>query len=408
MEKNELQEHLKSIFLINYNESVKIEEEGEEDNKDTEEDTDSAADDSGSEDLFGDESANSADDENKDNADSEDEDTEEPDSSEEDADKNLTAEQKIEKLFKDTGVPSSDWSLTNENNIRLAAFKFKLVGVDYESLMTKEEKSKGVPSNLIEQRLSSEEKSLYKDLVSKIREKYPLISKREKNIILWNAKIPILAKTENGNVKNIYEDKQSINEAFEKIDEYLSKKYEDNWQDNKDAINFIRNVKINFSAEKSKITPNLLTTKKINELINKKVIAFNSLNIDTPESVLGFIRDNTNSEVYNASPIFNTMARDFNENGDISRGSLYPILRGTVEEETTDSSDNSDQGEGGAGGDMFGGGDSGGFGEGGPEIGSEDTGGDELDLGGDAGDAGDTGDTGGDELDLGGDSGEEL
>ena len=402
----DLKNRLKSIFPINVKDNFveKIEEEEPADSKE----------DNADEDLFGDdtEDTGETDDTNTDNQnddeteDSEESSDEEPEDSEEDTseepkeDENLTAEQKIEKLFKDSGVSSKDWSVSNENNQRLAIFKFKLIGLDYENLLSEQEKAEGVPSNVLEQRLSTEEKAVYVDAVNKLRQKYPLIAKREKNMILWNASIPILAKNGKGEILNVYEDKDSINDAFEKIDQYLSNKYEENWQDNKDAINFIRNIKINFTSEKSKITPNLLTNSKLTKLSEKELIPFNTLNFEPPDSVIGFIRDNVKNELYKSSPIFNTLSGDFSQSGNLSRGSIYPIIRGTVkEEDTAADGENVDSDAGGdSGGGLFGGeGDSGGFGEGGPEI---SDGGEEGDIGGDIG--GDEGDIGGDE---GGDTG---
>jgi hypothetical protein len=40
------------------------------------------------------------------------------------------------KLFTDTASPETDWGLTNENNIKLAKFRFDNAGIDISQLMT--------------------------------------------------------------------------------------------------------------------------------------------------------------------------------------------------------------------------------------------------------------------------------
>jgi hypothetical protein len=402
MSLEDIQERLKSIFPINVQNKFveKIEEEGEEDTEDE------ATDEEGGDDLFADEEGGdeeTTDDESDAETDEEGGDEDEETDAEEDPSEDeppadeagLTAEQKIEKLFKDTGNPSHDWNLASEENQRLATFKFKVIGVDHESLMTEQEKAEGVPSNVLEQRLTTDEMVVYRDTVSELREKYPLIAQREKNLILWNASIPIYAENDKGESVNVYKDKNTINDAFEKIDEYLKNKYEESWQDNEDAINFVRNVKINFATEKSKITPHLITNKNLRELSENDLVSFNVVSSDAPDSVLNFIRDNLENEQFNKSPVFNTLSSDFSEDGSISRGSVYPIIRGTVTEEGATEGEGGDEGaEGGdfGGGADFGGGDEGGFGEGGPDLGGDEGGEDLGDEGGDTGE-----DTGGED-----------
>ncbi len=397
MSLEDIRNRLKSIFPIN-GESILTEATEEEDlfADDGEEDTEEPSDkeDNNSEDNADEEPSDTEDNTDEEPVDTEDNADEEP------VDSNLSPEDKINSLFKDSGNPSHDWNLTSEENQRLATFKFKVIGVDYESLMTEQEKAEGVPSNILEQRLTTDEMVVYRDTISELRSKYPLISKREKNIILWNASIPILAKNEKNESVNVYKDNNVINEAFAKIDEYLQNKYNEFWQDDNKAISFIRNIKINFSSEKSKITPHLITNNKLKELSEKDIISFNNVSSDTPESVMSFIKDNMKNELFNKSPVFNTISSDFSQDGSISRGSVYPIIMGTVtEEENTDETEQTDEdlGDSGFGGD-FEGGDGGDFGDGGPPIdGEEDLGdggedfgdGGEEDLGGDGEDLGD-------------------
>jgi hypothetical protein len=358
---DELRSKIKSLFFNKELEEEILTEEGEDEEEsifdDTEdEDTENTED--------GDESEESQEDdtESEETDDSEEEldlGDEEIDDTEEDLEPEVseTLESKIKSLFTDTGNPEVDWSISSENNTRLATFKFKAIGIIPNELMTEEEKSQGIYSDVLESRLTPEQKFMYKENIKKLRNDYPLLSEREKNIILWNAKIPIMAKTGEGEILNIYENNDFIKQAFEKIDEFLTKRFDENWQDDKDAIEFIRDVKINFTKDKSKITPNLMMKNDIIEKNKTGGIIFNKLNTETPEPIVKFVRENFDKDDFKTSSIFNTFANDFTETGGISRGSFFPIIKGIVEESEESGSEEDEESDDDFGGDF--GGDSG-------------------------------------------------
>ena len=393
MENNKITEHAdieEKLKLIFFGESVLFEEPEEEEEEETDADDNEESDETpeGEEDEADDteESPEEDDSEEEDDADVDDEAEDEVEDPEMSEDKDLDS--KIKELFSDTDTPEEDWSVSNPNNVRLAEFKLKAIGIDPSELMTEQEKVLGVPSNILEDRLTTEQKSRYLAKMEKLRKEFPVLSEREKNIVLWNVKTPLSARDSDGNFINIYGDHNLIGEAFEKINEFLESKWGEFWQDSTSAIKFLKNIKIDFSSEKSKITPNLLNKQQFNESYDKGTINFNKIVHETPDSVIEFIRENSQNEEFKKSSIFNSISAGYSSS-EITRGSLYPIIKGEVVEEEGEDTEEDEEGEFGDddfGGD-FGGGDLGGGDLGGDEdfgdldLGDEEGGDEDLDLG---------------------------
>jgi hypothetical protein len=293
--------------------------------------------------------------------------------------------QKIQEMFKDTGNPDLDYSLTNDNNVRMYKFKFTYAGINVDDLMkSDEEKSGGLSKKELESRLSPEQLHYYNDKWQKLRDKYPQIAQREKNILIYNANIMLMINDKSGKEIPLPENRKT--EAFKKINTMMDKKFGETWQDMPEALNFLKNIKINFSNEKP-VRNNLLSVNVLQEkdgITGSSLIPFNKIYIEVPTSVQNFLRMNQEMGIYNDSSIFQSLSSDFKEGGK-SVGSMDAIIKGSAKkEENTDKSeeDSSDGGDGG-----------GGMGDLGGDMGGGDLGGD---IGGDTGDTGDenSGDTG--------------
>jgi hypothetical protein len=88
------------------------------------------------------------------------------------ANENISDDEKVQQLFKDTQNPETDYGLTNPNNIRLFKFKFKNAGIDPAQTMNEVEQKSGLSVDKILQRLTPEQYESYIDKSIKLREKY--------------------------------------------------------------------------------------------------------------------------------------------------------------------------------------------------------------------------------------------
>jgi hypothetical protein len=339
--------------------------------------------------------------ENQDNTDTEPSDetsdtTEEPQTEPEQAppQNNQNDNQKVQEMFKDTGSPEVDYSLSNENNVRLYKFKFTYAGINVDELMQNDqEKKSGLSRKELESRLSPEQLHYYNEKWKKLREKFPQIPQREKNVAIHNANIMLLINDKDGQEIPLPEEKKL--EAYKKINKMMETKFGAEWQDLPEALNFLKNIKINFSNDRP-VRHNLLSVKVLQEKDKIKdipLIPFNKIYVEVPSSVQGFLRISQDSGIYNGSSIYQALSSDFKE-ADRTLGTMDAIIRGTPEE-----TDEQDTGNEDTGGDT--GGDGGGMDLGG---GSGDLG----DMGGDLGGDGDTTDTTGDTGDTGEDTGDET
>jgi len=239
---------------------------------------------------------------------------------------------KIQRMFKDTGDINVDYSITNENNIKLAKFKFKNAGIKLETIVTAPESKSGLAVDILLSRLTPEQHDDYLEKNKLLRTKFSLLAEREKNIILYNAKIPMTYFDENRELKVIDKDKpELLKTAFEKIDKFISKKYGENWQDISEAISYLQEIKINFGNRHS-ISPNLVSSKYF---AKDDTIAFNKINVPVPESITKFIQENKDNNSLNKSSIFRTISSGYTEDASDSL-SVYPIIKpdGAVSDST--------------------------------------------------------------------------
>jgi hypothetical protein len=313
---------------------------------------------------------------------------------------NQSDSQKVQEMFKDTGVPEVDYSLSNENNVRLYKFKFTYAGIDVNELMkSDDEKKSGLTRKELESRLSPEHLHYYTSKWKSLREKYQQIPEREKNICIHNANIMLLINNQDGEEIPLPNHKQV--EAYKKINVMMDKKFGPEWQDLPEALNFLKNIKINFS-NKTPVRTNLLSVKVLEEkdkITGKSLIPFNKIYVDVPTSVQNFIRVNQESQIYNDSSIFQALASDYKE-ADRTVGTMDVIIKGApAEEEAPESGGDSGGGDSGGGGGGMG--DLGGDIGGGGDVSMPDTGEETADTDDTSGaeDTGDTGDSGSEKTD---------
>ena len=248
---------------------------------------------------------------------------------------NLNDSQKVDKLYSDTGDPSFDYGAGTESNLRLARFKFVNAGIEPEMYMDEDEMLTGVPSIVIEDRLSPEQKEQYFNGNKQLREKYPKISEREKNILIYNAGTPFV-KYDLDNNEVAIEDEAELKQAYARIDEYLTKRYGMNWQDKRDAVEMLKNIKVNFS-DKQKIQPNLINSESFTPFEETEVskIPFNKVSVETPAYIGEFIRSNLQNPEFQKSSIFSSLSSPY-LTGEGKSDSPYAIIKGQIEEGAPD------------------------------------------------------------------------
>jgi hypothetical protein len=311
------------------------------------------------------------------------------------SDPNLSDEDKVKKMFTDTGDIHEDYSLSNDYNRRLAKFKFTYGGVNVDELMTNIERTEGVTSDELMSRLSPDQKENVDRKWKTLRNKFEQIATRERYILIHNANIIMKKNDEEGIPRDLEDNLKK--KAYEKVDAMMKKRYGEEWVDEDKAIDFLKSIKINFSEENA-VKPNLIDLRDFISMVSEQQIAFNTMYVDTPSSINSFIRNNRDNEFYNRSPIFQSLISDYRDN-DTSTGTLYPVITGTspevVEGEEGAVGDEGEEGAGGAGGGA------GGLGGGGADVDVDvDTSDDDEDItlddteedgGGDEGDESDLG-----------------
>lgn len=239
---------------------------------------------------------------------------------------------KVNSLFKDTNNPESDYALTNPANIRLSKFKFKNAGIDIDQLVSETEKKTGLTADKLIYRLTPEQFDSYRNKSKDLRKKYDLIKEREKNIVIYNSRIPIYyLDTNTKEMTKLDENNPNLlKNAFGKIDKYMINKFGEDWVDNNNAIDFIQGIKVNFNEIES-ITPNMITTKFFSE--GDKLTPFNKLYVKVPESVLNFISENKDNQLLHRSSVFRTIAAGY-LNGSTDSNGVYPMIK--VDNENAD------------------------------------------------------------------------
>lgn len=245
---------------------------------------------------------------------------------------NLSDEEKVRTLFTDTGDPKIDYSVNSEANQRLAKFKFSYAGINLDNLLTKKEKEIGVRVNEILDRLTPDQYYTYIQKSKELRKEFPKIAEREKRIIIYNSNIQFFINDEKGFPKKIT-NKNDLANAIKKLEKYMDKKFGDDWVDDQDAIEFLKNIKVNFSEE-SKITPNLLPISFLYQEVLDEFSLFNKIYIDFPQSVKTFIEKNIDNDLFIKSPIFKSFINDYEENTNSSKMSIYAIIKLTSSAES--------------------------------------------------------------------------
>lgn len=258
------------------------------------------------------------------------------------SDSNLSGEQKIDKLFSDTGDIAFDYGTGTEPNLRLSRFKFVNAGIDPEMYMDENEKRTGVPSIVVEDRLSPEQKDEYIKANQKLREKYPKVAEREKNILIYNSGVPFVKYDLENNEQPI-EEPSELNQAYKRIDEYMSKRFGVNWQDKRKAVELLKTIKVNFD-DKQKIQPNLISSDNFTSFSEDGLtkIPFNKVPIETPSFIGEFIRSNIQNPEFTKSSIFNSMSSTYTT-GKGKSESPYAIIKGQGSSEETTAVDTEEE-----------------------------------------------------------------
>lgn len=252
-----------------------------------------------------------------------------------------TPEQKIQSLYTDTGDIDNDYSLTNENNIRLEKFKYTNIGLDLTKLIPEDELKTGISAKEVMNLLTPSQRDMLRDKNRELRRTYPLIDKREKNIILHNSNIPIYNKN-----NELSTDMKK--QAYEKINSYLEQNFGKNWQDKSKAISFLRTIKINFS-EKPAIRANLIDLQSmITEEGENYKIPLDKVNVMIPALIRDFIKANKEDPLFVRSNIFRTLISGYNQESGAT-GQVYVIFNSqnlgddeSDDEETEPSDENSE------------------------------------------------------------------
>lgn len=253
-----------------------------------------------------------------------------------------TPEQKVTKMFADTGDIDEDYSLSNENNIRLEKFKFVNAGIDLKKLIPEDDQKSGISTKDVMNLLTPSQRDMLKNKNRELRKKYALMDKREKNIIVHNSNVPI-SSIQNGQTVEISTDMKK--QAYDKINAYLETNFGKNWQDKSKAIEFLRTIKINFS-ESPAIRANLIdVASMISEEGENYKLPLDKINVMVPSVVQDFIKTNKEDPTFARSNIFRTITSAYNQEAG-TKGQIYVIFNsanlGDGEQETpNDSGDES-------------------------------------------------------------------
>ena len=240
---------------------------------------------------------------------------------------------KVNQMFTDTGDKAFDYGVGTEANVSLAAFKFNHAGIDPNTYMNDVEIITGVPSNVLEDRLSPEQKEAYLKSNRDLRTKFPKIGAREKNILIYNSNVPMLKyDLENNEIELVGEEE---NQAYNRVDEYITKRYGANWVDKNDAVEVLKEIKVNFS-DKQAIQPNLVTADDLVPYDNEiDTLPFDKVYVDMPHYIDEFIRNNLDNPEFIPSSIFSALSSPY-KTGMGKSNSVYAIIKGEVEEAPMD------------------------------------------------------------------------
>jgi hypothetical protein len=233
-----------------------------------------------------------------------------------------TPDQKVTRLYTDTGDVDVDYSITSESNIRLAKFKFDNAGIVLDKVLSEDDLKGGISVKDIENRLTPAQTDLYKEKNRELRKKYPLIDKREKMILIHNAKVPMTKRDEKYNEVKVDNDQRK--QAYEKLNAYMMDHFSPSWQDKTKYVDFLKTIKVNFS-DKPAIRANLINAKTFISEDDENIIPLDKVYSQIPKSVQELILDNNEDENFVKSNIFRTLNSAFSQEVG-SSGSLYVII----------------------------------------------------------------------------------
>ena len=181
--------------------------------------------------------------------------------------------------------------------------------------------------------LTPSQRDILKDKNRELRKTYPLMDKREKNVIIHNSNVSICNTKEGENVEISTDMKK---QAYDKINTYLETNFGKNWQDKTKAIDFLRTIKINFS-ETPAIRANLIdAVSMLSEDGENYKIPLDKVNVLVPSIVQEFIQSNKEDPTFARSNIFRTITSAYNQEAG-TKGQIYVIfnsenLEGSKEE----------------------------------------------------------------------------
>jgi hypothetical protein len=240
---------------------------------------------------------------------------------------------KVNQMFSDTGDNAYDYGIGTESNISLASFKFSHANINPNDFMNDVEMVVGLPSNVVEDRLSPEQKEIYLKSNKEVRVKFPKISEREKNILIYNSNVPMLKYDLDNNEIELVDEEEK--QAYKKVDEYISRRFGANWVDKNDAAEVLKQIKVNFS-DKQAIQPNLVPADDLVPYDNEvDTLPFDKVYVDMPHYLDEFIRNNLENPEFISSSIFSALSSPY-KTGMGKSNSVYVIIKGEIEEEPMD------------------------------------------------------------------------
>lgn len=233
-----------------------------------------------------------------------------------------TPDQKVTRMYTDTGDVNVDYSITSESNIRLAKFKFDNAGIVLDKVLSEDDLKGGISTKDIENRLTPAQTDLYKEKNRELRKKYPLIDKREKMILIHNSNVPMSKRDEKYNEVKI--DNNQRKQAYEKLNAYMIDHFSPFWQDKTKYVDFLKTIKVNFS-DKPAIRANLINSKTFISEDDENIIPLDKVYSQIPKSVQELILDNNDDENFVKSNIFRTLNGAFSQEV-AAAGSFYVII----------------------------------------------------------------------------------
>jgi hypothetical protein len=182
------------------------------------------------------------------------------------------------------------------------------------------------------QKIAQESRDNYRKSVKDLRKMFPVIEKREKNIIIYNSGVEFINISEDG--KEVIIDEQNTKKAYEKLDSYLKKVFGDDWVDNPDVISYLKNIKVNFSAD-NKIKARMMNSDRFLQKDNDRK---NPLFAEVPSYVEDYIKSFKDDENFKRSSLFQSLLAPYNGLGS-TNSTVYMNISNKKEEDENDTKD---------------------------------------------------------------------